>query len=97
MPEAFPVSAVNGQGLDELIAHIAGLLRERERLFYYFVPFSEYALLSDLRRQGRLVSEEHREEGTLVSVMLDHAALGRLQAKYGGRLDMMARVSTEEE
>ena len=97
MPEAFFVSAVNGQGLDELIAHIAVLLRERERLFYYFVPFSEYALLSDLRKQGRLVAEEHREEGTLVSVMLDHAALGRLQAKYGGRLDMMARVSLEEE
>ena len=97
MPEAFPVSAVNGQGLDELITHIAGLLRERERLYYYFVPFSEYTLLSDLRRQGRLVSEDHREEGTLVSVMLDHAALGRLQAKYGGRLDMMARVSPEEE
>ncbi|NCB35588.1 MAG: GTPase HflX, partial [Clostridia bacterium] len=97
MPEAFPVSAVNGQGLDELITHIAGLLRERERLYYYFVPFSEYTLLNDLRRQGRLVSEDHREEGTLVSVMLDHAALGRLQAKYGGRLDMMARVSPEEE
>lgn len=88
LPGAFPVSAVSGVGLDELILHIAALLRERERLFRFFVPFSEYALLNDLRKQGRIVEEEHREQGTLVSVMLDHAAFGRLDAKYGQKLEV---------
>ena len=96
MPGAFPVSAVSGVGLDELTAHIAVLLRERERLFQFFVPFSEYALLSDLRKQGRLIGEEHLEEGTLVSVMIDHAAFGRLDAKYGEQLELMMRASRDK-
>lgn len=91
MPEAFCVSAVNGQGLDELMQHIAGLLRERERQYRLFVPFSEYALINELRKQGRLLDEQHLEDGSVVSVMLDHAAFGRLEAKYGQKLEAMLK------
>lgn len=96
LPGAFPVSAVKGDGLDELILHIASLLRKRERLFRFFVPFSEYALLGDLRKQGRVSSEDHQEEGTLVSVMLNHASIGRLSSKYGHRLEEMIRMPQDE-
>lgn len=96
LPGAFPVSAVKGDGLDELILHIASLLRQRERLFRFFVPFSEYALLGDLRKQGRVSSEDHQEEGTLVSVMLNHASIGRLSSKYGHRLEEMIRMPQDE-
>lgn len=93
LPGAFRVSAADGSGLNELVDHIAKLLRERERIYRLFVPFAEYALLGELRRQGRVTGEEHLEEGTLVSVMLDHAAFGRLEAKYGKRLEDMLRSS----
>ncbi len=96
LPGAIAVSAADGTGLDELLAHIAKLLRERERMYRLLVPFADYALLSELRRQGRLLGEEHLEEGTLVSVMLDHAAFGRLEARLGKRLESMLRAAEGE-
>lgn len=80
---SIPVSALTGQGLDELLREIAALLRVRERPYDVFAPFSQYALLGELRELGRILREEHRDDGTLVSVMLDRASLGRLQARYG--------------
>lgn len=86
MPNAYCVSAVTGKGLDVLLDEIARQLRVRERAYLFFVSFSDYALLSDLRKQGRLIDEEHKEEGSVVKVMLDQAAYGRLLAKYGDEL-----------
>ncbi|NLA53934.1 MAG: hypothetical protein GX858_06235, partial [Clostridiales bacterium] len=86
MPNAYCVSAVTGKGLDALLDEIARQLRVRERAYQFFVSFSDYALLSDLRKQGRLIDEEHKEQGSVVKVMLDQAAYGRLLAKYGDEL-----------
>ena len=83
LPGAICVSAQTGEGLDKLLAEIARLLRVRERPYKLFVPFKDYSLLNDLRQQGRILEEEHLEQGTLVTVMLESAALGRLNAKYG--------------
>ncbi|NLD33923.1 MAG: GTPase HflX [Clostridiales bacterium] len=83
LPGAICVSATTGEGLDELLAEIARLLRVRERPYQLFVPFKDYSLLNDLRQQGRVLEEEHQDQGTLVTVMLEAAALGRLSARYG--------------
>lgn len=80
---AIAVSAKTGQGMDLLLAAIARVLRERERPYEIFVPFTDYGLLGELRQMGRILEEEHQAEGTLVSVMLDNASAGRLEARYG--------------
>ena len=72
------------EGLDLLLDAIAKLLRSRECAYDIFVPFSQYSLLSDMRALGRILSEEHQPEGSLVWVMLDKPSLGKLEAKYGG-------------
>ena len=79
-PEAIRVSALTGEGLDELLGAITRILREREKTYELFVPFSRYQFLSELRRQGRVTAEEHGAEGTKVTVRLDAASAGRLQA-----------------
>ena len=84
IPGAIPISAKTGEGLDLLLDAIAKLLRARERAYDIFVPFSQYSLLSDMRALGRILSEEHQPEGSLVWVMLDKPSLGKLEAKYGG-------------
>ncbi len=83
LPGAIRVSGVTGQGLNELLEAIAKVLRERERPYEVFVPFSEYGLLNELRQVGRVLSEEHQDKGTLVTVMLENAAAGRLETRYG--------------
>ena len=87
MPNAYCVSAMTGKGLDALLEEIAKQLRVRERAYQFFVPFSDYALLSDLRKQGRLIDEEHTEKGSVVKVMLDQAAYGRLLSMHGHELE----------
>ncbi|HSK69657.1 MAG TPA: hypothetical protein VLA21_10390, partial [Candidatus Limnocylindria bacterium] len=79
-PEAIRVSALTGEGLDELLGAFTRILREREKTYELFVPFSRYQFLSELRRQGRVTAEEHGAEGTKVTVRLDAASAGRLQA-----------------
>lgn len=81
--DAVRISALSGEGVDRLLEKIAGLIRQRERRYRVLVPFHQYALLSDLRQQGRIASEEHRDDGTLVEAMLDAPAKGRLAARYG--------------
>lgn len=83
LPGAIRVSGKTGQGLDALLDAIAKVLRERERAYRVFVPFSNYGLLNELRQAGRVLEEEHREQGTVVTAMLDSAAAGRLEARYG--------------
>ena len=83
LPGAIHVSGVTGQGLDQLLGAIAQVLREREQAYQVFVPFTEYSLLGELRELGRVLEEEHQDKGTLVTAMLDRAAAGRLEARYG--------------
>ncbi len=83
IPGAIRISAMTGEGLDELLDQIAKLLRAQERPYDIFVPFTQYALLGELRGLGRILSEAHHDQGTLVSAMLDKPSLGKLEAKYG--------------
>ena len=86
---AICVSALTGDNLDGLIEKIAIAIREREKAYSVMVPFDKYALLNDLRTQGRLVGEEHLDDGTRVSVMLDSVSKNKLAAKHGNIFDLL--------
>ena len=81
--DAVCISALSGDGIDALLEKIAGLTRQRERRYRVLVPFQQYSLLNDLRRYGRIMSEEHGEDGTLVEAMLDPTSRGKLVSRYG--------------
>lgn len=83
IPGALRISAATGENIDVLIDKIAQLIRSKERPYLVMVPFSQYVLLNDLRQAGRVLEEKHEDEGTLVKVMLDAAAVGRLSSRYG--------------
>ena len=81
-PGALKVSAMTGEGIEELQAAIAALLRARERTYSLFVPFSQYQALNELRKLGRILSEQHESEGTQVLIRLNPASAGRVKAQY---------------
>ncbi len=83
IPGALRISAATGENIDVLIDKIAQLIRSKERPYLVMVPFSQYVLLNDLRQAGRVLEEKHEDDGTLVKVMLDAAAVGRLSSRYG--------------
>ncbi len=79
---ALPVSARTGEGLPQLLDAIARILRDNEREYTLFVPFSQYEALNDLHKQGRLIKEEHQDDGTRVTVRLKPVSMMRLSAQY---------------
>lgn len=80
--KALGISAKTGQGIDKLLDAITTILRQGERSLNLLVPFHDYQALNELRKAGRVLNEAHQEEGTMVLVRLDTAAIGRLKAQY---------------
>ncbi len=86
LPGAVHVSATHGTGIDELLGRIASLLNAKRQQVELLVPFSQYGAVSDVRSLGQIVSEEHLEEGTRITALLEESALSRLITKYGKQI-----------
>ncbi|MBR5109210.1 MAG: GTPase HflX [Clostridia bacterium] len=86
MPGALHISAQTGFGLDRLLSAIAAELRKAEQEMTLLVPFDQYGVVAELRKKGRVLSEEYGDTGTRVTVMLGRDAAGQIAARYGGMI-----------
>jgi len=86
LPGAVHISATEGTGLDELLSRIAALLNARRQQVVLLVPFSQYGAVNEVRSLGQIVSEEHLEEGTKITALLEDSAKNRLISKYGSEI-----------
>ena len=75
------VSAKTGQGVEELLQAIVEVLRQGESTSQLFIPFSRYQVLNDIRKMGRIITEEHEGEGTRVTVRMSRPATNRLKSQ----------------
>ena len=79
-PDAFFVSAVTGQGLDDLLAecdlYLARHLDERE----YLIPHDRYDLVARLRRGGAIMEEDPRDDGVFLRVSVPESMQRSLRA-----------------
>ena len=78
-PSGVFVSARTGEGVDELLARIAELLPAPEVKLLLLVPYHRGEVISRLHVQGRVMSTEYREDGTLVTAMVHPARVADLQ------------------
>ncbi|MBR6165134.1 MAG: GTPase HflX [Clostridia bacterium] len=89
-PPAFPgailISAKTGDGLEELKHAIAAALQESTAPVTFLIPFSRYGILSEIHSLGRVITEEHTENGTEITVMLAREDTERILRKYGPEL-----------
>ena len=83
LPGAVLISAKTGEGLEDLKAAIAGALQESYAPETFMVPFSRYGILAEIRAVGRVIAEDHTEQGTRVTVMIAKEDTERLIRKYG--------------
>jgi GTP-binding protein HflX len=72
------VSARTGEGVDELLARIAELLPAPEVELTLLVPYERGDVISKLHGQGRVLSTDYREDGTLVTAMVHPARVSDL-------------------
>ena len=78
-PTGIFVSARTGEGIDELLARVAELLPAPEIEMTLLVPYDRGEIISRLHVQGRVISTDYREEGTLVTAMVHPARVEELK------------------
>lgn len=77
-PEALQVSALTGEGLDQLEEHTAQFLGRQLHQLDLFVPFSQERLVADLHQTASVRAVEYHEKGTYLLVEVDDHWLDRL-------------------
>ena len=82
-PGAVMISAKTGEGLEDLKAAIASALQETYAPVSFLIPFSRYGILAEIRGMGRVITEEHTDEGTAVTVMIAREDVEKLVRKHG--------------
>lgn len=81
-PPAIPVSAVTGQGCDDLLAAVASLVDETPPVDVY-APAGEGAAIAWLYRNGRVLERVDGKDGsTRLAVSLTPQALGQFEQLY---------------
>jgi GTP-binding protein HflX len=77
--EVCPISALTGNGVDNLLATIGALLdRDKEPFEASFTP-AQGALVALLRERGRIVSEDYNGERVLVSALVTPKLAGQIR------------------
>ncbi|MBX3097965.1 MAG: GTPase HflX [Salinibacterium sp.] len=78
-PTGVFVSARTGEGIDELLTRIAEVLPAPEVELTMLVPYDRGDVISRLHAQGRVMSTDYREDGTLVTAFVHPARVSDLK------------------
>jgi GTP-binding protein HflX len=77
-PNGIFVSARTGEGVDELLERVAELIPAPEVELELLVPYDRGEVISKLHVQGRVLSTEYREDGTLVRALVHPQSVSEL-------------------
>jgi GTPase len=77
-PGALPVSARSGEGVDALTARVASLLPPQRRTMEALVPYGHADVVAQAHREGEVLKEEHRPDGTFVVANVGPSAAAAL-------------------
>ncbi len=80
---AVAVSALTGEGIDDLLSLIEDHLSARARIYDIQIPLSEGAALAWLYGHGQIIERQDKRTRTHLKVALDGADFGRYLSKFG--------------
>ena len=64
------VSARTGQGLEEFLSLVEGILRAQEICIEEIFPYQDGGKIQLIRKYGEILEEEYKEEGILIKAYL---------------------------
>ncbi len=73
------ISALNGDGLTELMHQIEGIINNSRVEVELLVPYSRYEAIAMIRDEGVILGSEHEQEGTRVRALLHKDAMWRIK------------------
>lgn len=74
------ISAVNGDGLDELLFTLEKLIKSFKKHIKVLIPYSDGRLTAMLYSRCEVIKEEHTENGLLADVFVDEEMENRLES-----------------
>ena len=75
MPDSLAVSALNGDGIDDLLHRIEQILSAKSQTYRILVPFTAYHLISKLRKGGIIHEEIYRDDGVFLQLETDQTLM----------------------
>lgn len=75
------ISAKQNQGVDSLLSCIARVLADKSKKMKLLIPYTDGAVIDRIRKQGKVLSEEYAENGTLITAIVDHKLVASVE-KY---------------
>lgn len=72
------ISAKTGYGLDHLLEKIASMLPPSQRRMSLCIPYTEGALASELRQDGKVFSEQFTEQGIEIDALVDQKIMHKV-------------------
>ncbi len=79
LPGAVRISALNGEGIEELLRAVEENLPEKTFEVELLLPFSKSGLAAKLREEGAVFSEEYVEEGLRIFARVDDRLYGQVR------------------
>lgn len=80
--KSFEISAANGKGIDELKKGIIEALPQNETEVELFVPYSDGGIISYLHENGKVLEEQHKEDGTEIVAKINKSKLGYIKQYF---------------
>ena len=77
------VSAVTGEGMDNLLEKVEELLSAVHKTLEITVPYDKYEAVALLHAEARIISEEHTEMGTEIKAAVEDTTLRKLKKLLG--------------
>ena len=66
------ISAKTGEGLQDLLNKMAALLPQGSRRLKMLIPYEQGSLVAEIRKEGKVFSEQFVAEGTLLDALVQH-------------------------
>ncbi|HPE85083.1 MAG TPA: GTPase HflX [Chlamydiales bacterium] len=67
-PNTVSISALTGEGLEQLSSAMMETLKTLRQIFHLRIPQSHYELVSELMKEGRVISTEYEENDIMLTV-----------------------------
>lgn len=75
------ISALTGQGVEQLVAMMEQQLRSGMQLIETVIPYDQGSLVQVIREYGQLLKEEFQQDGTYVKAYLEPALINKYKIK----------------
>lgn len=70
-PRVAAISAITGEGLEDMLAKIAAALPQRQRRMKLLLPYGAASLENRILEEGKIFSREYTGEGVLLDALVD--------------------------